>query len=258
MSWQEVVAVAVVLLGLGTGAFLVGQRLSSWNEFGQRLGESLLSLTWRFVSMRMQPDEEAAWRQVEMRERTGSLAGRRNALVLTLQHLDLPKLRDDRLGSPRLLRHRLSPFQAIFFQFAWFRKCWLGLALCRFLESHESVCKCHWPARYTWTIEADMFRRSACRLGNAGGDAHTAHAPLTASHAGPRPHLGGMDTVRAFQHRRKNLTLGYFLAAAKNGVVGCLLRQHRQRGEQPTQTMSETSSASELSFQPTSLVSASA
>jgi len=67
MSWQEVVAVAVVLIGLGAGAFLVAQRPSVWIEFGSRLGKALLPLAWRYVSRRKPPEEEAAWRQAERR-----------------------------------------------------------------------------------------------------------------------------------------------------------------------------------------------
>ena len=67
MSWQEVVAVAVVLIGLGAGAFLVAQRPSFWIEFGSRLGKALLPLAWRHVSRRMLPEEEAAWREAERR-----------------------------------------------------------------------------------------------------------------------------------------------------------------------------------------------
>ena len=67
MSWQEVVAVAVVLLGLGAGAFLVAQRPSFWIEFGSRVAKALLPLAWRYVSKRMPPEEEAAWRQAERR-----------------------------------------------------------------------------------------------------------------------------------------------------------------------------------------------
>ena len=67
MSWQEGVAVTVVLLGLGAGAFLVAQRPSFWIEFGVRLGKALLPLAWRYVSRRMSPEEEAAWRQAERR-----------------------------------------------------------------------------------------------------------------------------------------------------------------------------------------------
>jgi hypothetical protein len=67
MNWQEGVAVAIVLLGLGAGAFLVAQRPSFWLEFGARIGWRLLPLAWRYVSKRMPPDEEAAWRQAERR-----------------------------------------------------------------------------------------------------------------------------------------------------------------------------------------------
>ena len=44
MIWQESVAVAVVLLGLGAGAFLVAQRPSFWIDFVQRLRKALLPL----------------------------------------------------------------------------------------------------------------------------------------------------------------------------------------------------------------------
>jgi hypothetical protein len=67
MSWQEGVAVTVVLLGLGAGAFLVAQRPTFWIGFGARLGAALLPLGWRYVSNRMPPEEEAAWRQAERR-----------------------------------------------------------------------------------------------------------------------------------------------------------------------------------------------
>ena len=67
MSWQEGVAVTVVLLGLGAGAFLVAQRPSFWIEFGARLGKALPPLAWRYVSKRMSPEEEVAWREAERR-----------------------------------------------------------------------------------------------------------------------------------------------------------------------------------------------
>ena len=67
MNWQEGVAVTVVLLGLGAGAFLVVQWPSFWIEFGGRLGKALLPLAWRYVSKRMPPEEEAAWRAAERR-----------------------------------------------------------------------------------------------------------------------------------------------------------------------------------------------
>ena len=67
MSWQEVVAVAVVLLGLGAGAFLVAQRPSFWLEFGARLGKALLPSVLKYITRRMPPEEEAAWREAERR-----------------------------------------------------------------------------------------------------------------------------------------------------------------------------------------------
>jgi hypothetical protein len=60
------------------------------------------------------------------------LAGRRNTLALALQNLNLTQFRDDLLGSQPLLRHLPSPFQAIFSQFTWFRKCRSG-------QSHNSM-----------------------------------------------------------------------------------------------------------------------
>jgi hypothetical protein len=75
MSWQEGVAVAVVLLGLGAGAFLVAQRPSFLIEFGSRLGKALLPLVWRYISKRMPPEEEAAWWEAERRGRGMSGCG---------------------------------------------------------------------------------------------------------------------------------------------------------------------------------------
>jgi hypothetical protein len=67
MSWQEGVAVAVVLLGLGAGAFLVAQRPSFWLELGVRLGQALLPPVLKYITRRMPPEEEAAWREAERR-----------------------------------------------------------------------------------------------------------------------------------------------------------------------------------------------
>jgi len=67
MFWQEGVAVAVVLLGLGAGAFLVAQRPSFWIEFGVRLIKALLPSAVKYITKRMSPEEEAAWRAAERR-----------------------------------------------------------------------------------------------------------------------------------------------------------------------------------------------
>ena len=45
----------------------VAQRPSFWIEFGSRVAKALLPLAWRYVSKRMPPEEEAAWREAERR-----------------------------------------------------------------------------------------------------------------------------------------------------------------------------------------------
>ena len=67
MSWQEGVAVTVVLLGLGAGVFLVAERPSFWFGFGSRLGKALLPLAWCFVSSGIPADKVAAGREAERR-----------------------------------------------------------------------------------------------------------------------------------------------------------------------------------------------
>ena len=67
MRWQEGVAITVVLLGLGAGAFLVAQRPSFWIELGLRLGRELLPPVLKYLTRRMPPKEEAAWREAERR-----------------------------------------------------------------------------------------------------------------------------------------------------------------------------------------------
>lgn len=54
-------------LGIVADRLLMAQRPSFWVEFGARLGKALLPLAWRYVSRRMPPPEEAAWRAAEWR-----------------------------------------------------------------------------------------------------------------------------------------------------------------------------------------------
>jgi len=61
-----------VLLGLGAGSFLVAQRPSFWLEFGIRLGKALLPRAVRYLTRRMSTEEEAAWREAEMRGLEGA------------------------------------------------------------------------------------------------------------------------------------------------------------------------------------------
>jgi hypothetical protein len=66
-SWQEGIAVVVVLLGLGAGAFLMAQRPSFWLEFGIRLGQALLPRALKYLTRRVPREEEATWREAERR-----------------------------------------------------------------------------------------------------------------------------------------------------------------------------------------------
>ena len=60
----------------------MAQRPTFWIEFGSRLAKALLPLAWRYVSKRMPPEEEAAWREAE-RQGQGDewLKGRRRRSI---------------------------------------------------------------------------------------------------------------------------------------------------------------------------------
>ena len=62
MTWQEGVAVAVVLAGLCAGAFLVAQRPAFWIEFGGRLFKAFLPYLITYITRRLPPEKEAEMR----------------------------------------------------------------------------------------------------------------------------------------------------------------------------------------------------
>lgn len=67
MTWQEVIAVVVILAGLGGGAFLVAQRPAFWIEFGARLFKALLPRIVGYITKRMDLKTEAEWRKCQLR-----------------------------------------------------------------------------------------------------------------------------------------------------------------------------------------------
>ena len=63
MTWQEGVAVVVIVAGLGAGAFLVAQRPAFWIEFGARLLKALLPRVVTYLTKRMPPEQEEDMRR---------------------------------------------------------------------------------------------------------------------------------------------------------------------------------------------------
>jgi hypothetical protein len=61
VSWQEGVAVAVIVAALGAAMFLVAQRPSFWIEFGARLGKALMPRVIAYLTRRMPEAEEREW-----------------------------------------------------------------------------------------------------------------------------------------------------------------------------------------------------
>ena len=57
MTWLEIVAIAVLLLGIGAGGYLVAQRPAFW--WG--LGVIAFKAAWPFLSKRMTPEQEKAF-----------------------------------------------------------------------------------------------------------------------------------------------------------------------------------------------------
>ena len=58
MSWLEIAAIVVLLIGIGAGGFLVAQRPTFWLGMLTAIVKALLPI----VLKRMPPEEEAAWR----------------------------------------------------------------------------------------------------------------------------------------------------------------------------------------------------
>jgi hypothetical protein len=63
MTWQEGVAVGLVVLGLLAGGYIAAQRPSFWIEFGGRLLKKLWPLFFAYISKRMSPEKEKEFQQ---------------------------------------------------------------------------------------------------------------------------------------------------------------------------------------------------
>ena len=59
MSWLEIIAVAVMILGVGAAAFLVAQRPTFWVGLAIAAWSRAWPLIWMYVSKRNSPEIEA-------------------------------------------------------------------------------------------------------------------------------------------------------------------------------------------------------
>jgi hypothetical protein len=63
MSWLEIAAIVVLLIGIGAGGYLVAQRPTFW--FG--LGVVMFKAAWPYLSKRMTPEQEKAMQDCHRR-----------------------------------------------------------------------------------------------------------------------------------------------------------------------------------------------
>lgn len=61
MNWLEIAAIAVLILGIGAGGFLVAQRPTFWIGLGSALIRAVLPHVIKYVSARMTPEQEKAY-----------------------------------------------------------------------------------------------------------------------------------------------------------------------------------------------------
>ena len=62
MNWLEIAAIAVLLIGIGAGGFLVAQRPSFWIGLITAAMRPVLPLLVALVAKRMTPEKEQEWR----------------------------------------------------------------------------------------------------------------------------------------------------------------------------------------------------
>ena len=67
MSWQEILAVTCIVIGLIAGGYLAAQRPAFWVEFFTRLLISFIPFAMKYISKRMTPEEEARFRECTRR-----------------------------------------------------------------------------------------------------------------------------------------------------------------------------------------------
>lgn len=71
MTWLEIALIiavlAAVLIGLGAGAVLVAKRPSFWFGLGTVMFKAGMPHLVKYITKRMPPEEEEAWRKCQLR-----------------------------------------------------------------------------------------------------------------------------------------------------------------------------------------------
>jgi hypothetical protein len=66
MDWLYILAWVALLIGIAGAACIYARSPSFWVLFGAALFNKFWPYIWRFVSKRMTPEEEAAWRREQL------------------------------------------------------------------------------------------------------------------------------------------------------------------------------------------------
>lgn len=67
MNWLEIAAIAVFFLGVGAAGFLVAQRPTFWLGMASVMLKAGLPYVTEYITKRMPPEEEEAWRKCQLR-----------------------------------------------------------------------------------------------------------------------------------------------------------------------------------------------
>lgn len=67
MNWIDAALFLALLLGLGAGGFMVARSPVFWIGFGKALFAALAPAVFAYITKRMDPATEAAWRECERR-----------------------------------------------------------------------------------------------------------------------------------------------------------------------------------------------
>lgn len=61
MNWIEIAAIAMLLIGIGAGGFLVAQRPTFWLGLASASLKAVLPFIVKYVGKRMSPEKEKEW-----------------------------------------------------------------------------------------------------------------------------------------------------------------------------------------------------